>query len=269
MSAAPAERVIFASGGHEFSRRTGNEALRDYILGLSASDRPRICLLPTASGDPREQISAFERAFGELQCSLSHISLFRLEAEPVTVREHLLTRDILYVGGGSMVNLLAIWRAHGIDEILREAWKRRIVIAGQSAGAMCWFKFGITRSSGAPGVAPGIGLLPGSLCVHYHSHPERRAAYRHAVATGLPPGHGLDDQTGLLFRGCELVEVVSGRRGAGAWRVEADGRGGCREERLPQRAIADPRPAIDEPSAAVRELRQVRAARARARFARR
>ena len=248
-------------GGHEFSRRRGNEALRDYMLGLLDSPRPRICLLPTASGDPSEQIAAFGRSLGDLACETSHLSLFRLETQRVSVREHLLGQDMIYVGGGSMLNLLAVWQTHGIDRILREAWERGTLLCGQSAGAMCWFEYGITRSAGTADPRPGLGMLAGSLCVHYHQDPVRRRAFREAVGFGFPPGYALDDHAGLLFRGTELAEAVSARSEAGAWRVEpADG---ARSHEIPleARALADPRPAIDEPTAELVELRHTRAAR--------
>ena len=168
--------LILALGGHEFSRRRGNEALRDYMLGLVETERPRICLLPTASGDTREQIAAFRQSMGSSDCQVSDLSLFRLEGGRSALREHLLRQDIVYVGGGSMVNMLAVWRAHGIDRLLREAWRNGTVLCGQSAGAMCWFEWGITRSTGVTRPARGLGLLPGSLSVHHHRDPDRRRA---------------------------------------------------------------------------------------------
>ena len=150
----PGSRTILALGGHEFSRKRGNEALRDYMLALADGPRPKICLLPTASGDPADQIAAFRASLGGLSCELSHVSLFRLETEAVDLADHLLAQDLIYVGGGSMLNLLAIWRAHGIDDVLRRCWERGVVMAGQSAGAMCWFEWGDhplgrSRSAGA------------------------------------------------------------------------------------------------------------------------
>jgi dipeptidase E len=252
-------RTIFALGGHDFSRRSGNEALRDYILGLAPAEEPRICLLPTASGDPREQIFAFRRSLEDLACIASHISLFRLETEPVTVQEHLLGQDIIYVGGGSMLNLLAVWRAHGIDEILREAWSAGTVLCGQSAGALCWFEHGITRSSGGARAVPGLGLLPGALCVHYHRDPGRRRALLDDVSERHLPGYGIDDGAGLLSRDDELADAVSGGSG-GAWRV-AEHDGVAEETALDIRVLDDPRPAIDAPLAEIIELRRVRALR--------
>ncbi len=255
------KRRLLVIGGHEFSRKQGNEALRDYMLGLTDAERPRICLLATASGDPDDQISAFRRSLGESECEVSHVSLFRLDDEPSAIREHVLGQDIIYVGGGSLLNLVAIWKAHGIDRALARAWEQGVVIAGQSAGAMCWFEFGISRSHGEAKPVKGLGLLPGSLCVHYHSDPERRRAFLHGVSLVLPAGYGLDDQAALLFRGAEPAEAVSGRKGAGVWSVKPDGEGGVEETAVETRRLEDPRPAIDESAADVEELRRVRALR--------
>lgn len=253
------ERTILALGGHEFSRRRGNEALRDYMLSLLGDGRRRICLLPTASGDPDEQIRAFGSALGDSGCELSHLSLFRLESEPADPAEQLLSQDLIYVGGGSLVNLIAIWRAHGIDAILREAWERGVVLAGLSAGAMCWFEGGISRSRGDAKPAAGLGILPGSACVHYGRDADRRPAYLRAVASGdLAPGFALSDQAGILFRGREPVQAVQAVDGADVFRVEPDGEGGATEERLDAVRLDDPRPAIDDPGADVRELRELR-----------
>jgi len=258
----PDQRLLLALGGHEFSRRRGNEAIRDYMLAL-AGHRPRVCLLPTASGDPEEQITAFRRAVGGRACELSHVSLFRLETERVSLERHLLSQDLIYVGGGSMVNLLAVWRAHGIDRILRRAWERGVVLVGQSAGAMCWFEAGITRSAGAATVAPGLGLIPGILSVHYERDPDRRAALRAAVQERLTLGYGVADQAGLLLRGETVAAAVSGREEAGVWRIEPDPNGPVREFRLGSAPLPDPRPAIDDVADEVMELRRVRATQAR------
>jgi dipeptidase E len=257
---------ILASGGHEFNRRSGNDALCDLVVELADSVQPRICLLPTASGDPEDQISSFRRAFGERGCSPSAISLFRLSEEPVDVREHLLAQDVIYVGGGSLLNLLAIWRAHSIDEILEQCWRQETLIVGQSAGAMCWFEQGVTRSSGAPAAASGLGLLPGSACVHYLAEPPRRDFFRAAVGDGrMPPGLGLDDQTAVLYEGAELHETFSARDGAAVFEVTAaapgNGAGPAHERELPCRRLSDRRPAIDARSDDVTELRQTLAAR--------
>ncbi len=175
-----AVRRILALGGHEFSSRPPDRAVCELLLRLAGergAERPRICILPTASGDTSDQIGRFYAAFGERGCEPSDLSLFRLGRRPMALRDHLLSQDLIYVGGGSLLNLLAVWEAHDIAAILSLAWRQGIVLAGQSAGAMCWFEAGMTKSSGKPLAAAGLGLLSGSLCVHYNNEPERRAAY--------------------------------------------------------------------------------------------
>lgn len=208
-------------GGHEFDRLDGNEAICDYVIDLSGEERPKICLLPTASGDPEDQISRFHRSFGSRGCEVTDISLFRLGANPIDVSAHLLSQDVIYVGGGSLVNLVAIWQAHGIGDMLENCLDRGILIIGQSAGAMAWFEYGITTSSGLPAAAQGLGVLDGSFCVHYHQDPERRTRYLADVGSGMPGGYGADDQTGMLFVDGEMSEAVTFRSTAGIWKVEA------------------------------------------------
>jgi peptidase E len=218
---------VVAIGGGGFGSTGRDAALDAYIAdlagsGLSGGDRPKICLLPTASGDPKEQISRFNGTFRRLGCQPSHLALFRLGEQPeVEVAEHLLAQDAIYVGGGSLANLLAIWRAHGLDEVLRVAWERGILLCGVSAGSMCWFEAGITRSHGVPRPSPGMGFLRGSNCVHYANDPARRPRYHEALLAGaLPGGWGVPDGTALVFSGGELHEVVSARPDCHAYRVD-------------------------------------------------
>jgi dipeptidase E len=262
-------RRILALGGHDFDRRVGNDAICDLIVELAESPRPRICLLPTASGDPEDQIARFRRAFAERDCVPEAISLFRLGDKPVDLRRELHAQDAIYVGGGSMVNLAAIWRAHGLDEILRECWREGVLICGQSAGAMIWFQGGITSSQGEPAVATGLGLLPGSACVHYLTEPVRRRRFLRAVGAGeLDPGLGLEDQTGALFEDAELVETISARDGAEVWEATLDG-SGMVETELHSRRLDDSRPPINDMRGEILELRQTLAARASKRRSRR
>jgi peptidase E len=220
---------ILVMGGHEFDRLDGNEAIVEHIISLTGKTAPKICLLPTASGDPEDQISRFRRSFGSRGCEVSDISLFRLGANPIDVSAHLMKQDAIYVGGGSLVNLVAVWRPHGIAELIEECLQRGVMVVGQSAGAMCWFEAGITSSSGRPEPAEGLGLLKGSLCVHYHRDPERRARYLAEVGGAMPAGYGADDQTGLLFQDGELREAFTAREGAGVWKVTEGERGGVEE----------------------------------------
>jgi dipeptidase E len=169
-----------------------------------------------------------------------------------------LAQDIVYVGGGSMRNLLAIWRAHRLDELLIEAWRRGTVLAGISAGAMCWFEGGVTCSSGTPEPIAGLGLLEGSLTVHADGEPERLPVWLASVRSGaLPGGWAADDGVGLLFRGGALERVVGSRPGAGAQRVDAL-EGELVRHRLEPGLLGGeqpaPGPALDDD---VRELRRV------------
>ncbi len=250
-------------GGGGFTSEPHNPALDDFIVSLAPRREPRILFLPTASGDPNGQIAAFRSTFGERSCQARHLSLFRLEQDPHDLRALILGQDIIYVGGGSMRNLLAIWREHGLDAIMREAWESGVVLAGISAGAMCWFEHGITRSTGRPEPAPALGLLPGSLSVHYDGDPIRRPAYLDAVARGaIPDGYGADDGVGLLFEETQLVKIVASRPGTQAYRVERQtGEGGqtVLETRLePQLLAATPSVRSRDVPEDIREFRAER-----------
>jgi peptidase E len=176
---------------------------------------------------------------------------------PVDLRALLHAQDVVYVGGGSMRNMLAIWRVHELDAILRECWARGIVLAGLSAGAMCWFRAGITKSRGRAEPVAGLGLLPGSLSVHYDGEPERRPVYLEAVASGaVPEGFGADDGVGLLFRDGRLERVVSSRPAAGCVRVKRAGDRAVEQE-VPVELLADREPLVAvDPD--VREFRATR-----------
>jgi dipeptidase E len=242
-------------GGGGFTADPGDPPLDELVLQLAGSPVPRILFLPTASGDPREQIGRFHAAFGDRPCEPDVLSLFRLANVRRPLREIVLSQDVVYVGGGSMRNLLAIWRVHGLDRVLRDAWERGVVLAGLSAGAMCWFQGGVTTSSGAPEPTEGLGFLSGSLSVHADGQPARRPVHRRAVAEGaLPPGWLVDDGVGLLFRDMALERVVSARPGARAARIElVDGE--AVERTIEPDLIA---PAPRAAPADVRELRAMR-----------
>ena len=158
MKTVPRQIVAFGGGG--FSMESGNRLLDDYVLGLTGAERPRVCFLPSASGDADHYIVRFYRAFSAHRCEATHISLFRREQGPEDLRAHLLSQDLIYVGGGSVVSLLGVWRAHGIDQILREAWEAGVILCGLSAGSLCWFAEAVTGFHGAPKRLRGIGLLP-------------------------------------------------------------------------------------------------------------
>jgi dipeptidase E len=268
-------RQILAMGGGGFTMES-TLALDRFALELTGKPVPRICFLPTASGDPREQATRFHERFSSWPCEPSILSLFHLGRDRIDPREHLLAQDLIYVGGGSMRNMLAVWREHSVDEIMRAAWERGIVLAGLSAGAMCWFEGGITMSGGFAAPANGLGLVGGSLSVHMDGEPERLPVFRQAIATGrLPAGFAADDGAAVLLRGTELVRCVASRDGARVISVSADGDGGTVEHEMPVTPLAGALPApgttptpsvasarVDEPFG-VSELRALRGGRHR------
>ena len=258
-------RRILAMGGGGFTMER-SPALDKFVLALTGKRVPRVCFLPTASGDPRDLLTRFHERFAAWPCEPTILSLFHLGRDRIDPIAHLLAQDAIYVGGGSMRNMLAIWREHGIDEVMREAWIGGIVLAGLSAGAMCWFEGGISMSGGAPEAVRGLGLLPGSLSVHLDGESERLPVYRAAVGSGeLPAGFAADDGAALLYVGSALSECVASRAGAHVLRLRPDGSGGVLEAQMKVRvlpeAAAHERPASER--YAVSELRALRAGRHR------
>ncbi len=221
-------------GGGGFTMQERSPALDRLVLELTGKSVPRVCFLPTASGDPREQATRFHERFSVWPCEPSILSLFHLGRDRIDPREHLLAQDAIYVGGGSMRNMLAVWREHGVDQIMRAAWERGIVLAGLSAGAMCWFEGGVTMSGGFAAPVSGLGLLPGSLTVHLDGEPERLPAYLAAVGDGrLPAGWAAEDSAALVFAGTTLQRCVTARLGARVFAVTPDGEGGAVQEPMP------------------------------------
>jgi peptidase E len=216
---------IVAMGGGGFSMEPDNPLLDDFILGLTGVSRPRVLFLPTATGNVATYLVNFYAAFSR-RTEASHLDLFTRTSGDLTPL--ILDQDVVYVGGGNTANLLAIWRVHGLDVILRDAWQAGVVMAGVSAGGMCWFQTGLTDSFG-PDLAPlddGLRLLAGSFCPHYDGEPARRPTYRRLVGEGrLPTGWAADDGVALHFVGTDLAEAVSSRPDARAYRLErtADG----------------------------------------------
>jgi dipeptidase E len=217
------DRHIVALGGGGFSDEGPSSKLDDYILSLARKSQPRICFLPTAGGDADSYVVNFYRAFSPRDCQPSDLALFRRTI--VDPRPFLLEQDVIYVGGGNTANMLAIWRTHGVDRILHEAWDSGIVLAGTSAGALCWFEAAVTDSFGLglAGLRDGLGLLAGSACPHYNSEERRRPVYRQLVGSGFPSGYAIDDNVALHFVDRELAEVVSGAADRSAYEVKREG----------------------------------------------
>lgn len=217
----------------------GNPLLDEFVLGLTGAERPRVCFLPSASGDADHYVVRFYRHFSAARCEPSHLSLFRRERAPAEPRAHLLSQDLIYVGGGSVTSLIGVLRAHGLDDILREAWEAGVVLCGVSAGSLCWFADGVSTFHGPPQRVEGLGFLPWANTVHYSSEPARREAVFDWLRDGMAPTYAADDGAALHFAGDELVQVVASRPGARAYRVEAH-HGHVVTTRLATRYLGDP-----------------------------
>ena len=237
MKTAPRQIVAFGGGG--FSMESGNPLLDEYVLGLCNRERPRVCFLPSASGDADHYIVRFYRAFPADRCEASHVSLFRREQGPADLRAHLLEQDLIYVGGGSVVSLLGVWQAHGIDAILREAWQAGVVLCGLSAGSLCWFSEAVSGFHGAPRRVAGLGLLPFSNCVHYDPGSEHGLAYHGLLRAGMRSGYAARDGAALHFLDEELYRVVASRPAARGYRLDAVA-GKVVEMQLATTYLADP-----------------------------
>jgi peptidase E len=203
-----------------------------YALSLAQTERPRLCWLGTAHGDNLLGLSGFYGATSGERVEASHLQLF---SKPnVDPRRHLLSQDVIWVHGGSVVNLLAVWRAHGVDAIMREAWERGVILAGISAGSICWHLGGTTDSFGElRAVTDGLGLLPFSTSVHHDSEPGRRPLYSALIADGtLPAGYATDDGVAIHYVDEELHRVVADTAGRRAYRVSRSDSGEVVEEPL-------------------------------------
>jgi dipeptidase E len=234
-----AMRQVVAFGGGGFSQESGNPLLDDYVLGLTGTACPRVCFLPTASGDADHYIVRFYNAFRD-RAEPSHVSLFRRERGVRDIRAHLLAQDVIYVGGGSLISLLGVWRAHGLDAVLRDAYLAGVILCGLSAGSLCWFAEAVSGYHDEVNRVPALGLLPHSNAVHYRDGDRRGAFHRHLME-GMPAGYAAEDGAALRFVGEELVEVVASRPEARAYRLERRG-GGILETRLASRYLGTESP---------------------------
>ena len=230
---------MLAVGGGMLMPRDAVPLQVKYAMDLAGQARPKLCVLNTAVGDDPNAYLRFYDRLAETPARVRHLALFPMPN--VTDPEDLLmSQDVIFVGGGSVANMVAVWRVHGIDEILRKAWHAGIVLAGSSAGGICWFEGGTTDSFGMRlrPFTDGLGMLPGSFCPHYNSEQERRPLYRRLVADGtLPDGVACDDGAGAHYVDETLAELVADRPEANAYRVAADGAGGAFETVLDVRFL--------------------------------
>jgi dipeptidase E len=214
---------VITMGGGGFSTEPDDPALDAYALARAGRPRPRVCFVATASGDAPTYVASFYRSLARHhEADLCDLALF--ERTVADLRGFVLEQDVVYVGGGNTASLLAVWRAHGLDAILREALAAGVVLCGVSAGMNCWFQSSVTDSFGPP-LAPlrdGLGLIAGSACPHYDGEPQRRPVYRALVDDAtLASGYAADDGAALCFdAGGAFVEAVAARPAARAHRVE-------------------------------------------------
>jgi peptidase E len=241
----PAEQptILATSGGLKPGARIRLEfdLLLHHAVELSgvSGRAPRVTHLGTAGGDQRAFNAELDEAARLAGIRFSHLNLFTMPNHPDPAA-HLLEQDVVWVSGGSVVNLLAVWRAHGVDSVLRTAWQEGLVLAGVSAGSICWFQGGTTDSFGPElrAVGNGLALLPYANGVHYDSEARRRPLVHRLVADGtLGETHCTDDGVGLVYRGTSLVEAVSEVRGKGAYRVTRGGGGDVLEEMVEPRYL--------------------------------
>jgi len=234
--------VLATSGGFLPAKRAPLLPGPLFDLGLELArprSVPRICFVGTALGDQAHWNAALHAAFYDRDVLVTCFNLFPMP-NIADAEAHLLSRDMIWVGGGSVANLLALWRLHGLDKIFRHCWEEGVVLAGVSAGSICWHVGGTTDSFG-PELQPvtnGLGLLPWSNGVHYDSEPQRRPLYHQLVADGvLPAGYATDDGVGLYYQGTELVEAVTQVAGKAAYFVEKGPDGLARESRIAPRLL--------------------------------
>jgi peptidase E len=233
---------IVALGGGGFSMEPDNPLLDDFILSLAPRRPARICFVPTASADSPTYLVNFYRAFSgraiATDLTLSEqAALPRRPAHTSEISSYIADQDIIYVGGGNTANMLSIWRTHGVDHALREAWVQGKVLCGISAGMICWFRDGLTDSfGGLKQLGDGLGFIDASACPHYDGEKGRPEAYRKAIEDGMLPGYAADDGAALHFRGVDFVEVVTSRESAAAYRLDLKN-GEATETLLPVRYL--------------------------------
>ncbi len=232
-------RHIVAMGGGQWP----DDPIYRFIFELTGAARPKVLSVPTATGDSDRAVAAFFRAFPSARWEPSVLTLF--ERTERDLRSVVLSHDVVLVSGGNTVNMLAVWRAHGLDEILREAWDAGVILAGGSAGANCWFEASTTDSfliGRADPLTDGLGLVSGSFCPHFDSEPARRPEFHRLVGEGvLPQGIACDDLAAVHLVDGEVAEVLASHPDAGARRVAPGERGDVVEEPFEVRLLGDGR----------------------------
>lgn len=229
------ERHIVAMGGGQ----PADDPIFPFLFELTGASKPKVLYVPTATGDADRGVIHFYRRFPAHSFEPSDLGLFERTVDDV--RELVMSQDVVLVQGGSTANMLAVWRVHGVDAVLREAWEAGVVMAGGSAGANCWFEASTTDAfliGRADPLPDGLGFVEGSFCAHYDSEPVRQPEYRRLVGEGvLPPGVACDDLAAVHVVGTEIAEFLVSHEEAGVYRVTPDGEGGATQTRLDVRRL--------------------------------
>ncbi|HEX9712889.1 MAG TPA: peptidase E [Actinomycetota bacterium] len=218
------ERQIVPFGGMRPTTDGSTHHLITWLLDLTEKPRAKVCNIATATGDATETLARYYERIPAARAERTHLALFNRTVRDIT--SFLCEQDVIFVGGGNTVSLLAVWRAHGVDTALRAAWEAGVILTGGSAGSLCWFECGTTDSYDLFNLEPlhdGLGFLPGSHCPHYDGEVQRRPLYHRLIGEGFPAGYAIDDDAAIRFIGSEVGEVVSARDGATAYRVEKVG----------------------------------------------
>lgn len=202
------KKQIIAIGGGTFHPYKSQPIIEKYIIELSGKPNPKICFLPQASAEDKNYILSFYDLCLQLGAQPSKLSLFG-RVKPTWV-DHLLSQDIIFVGGGNTKSMLALWRAWSVDNVLKQAYEKGVILAGVSAGAICWFEQGITDSVWPMGILACMGILKGSCCPHYDSEPERKPMFTQSVHAGKAlPGIALSDYTAAHYIDGVLTHALS------------------------------------------------------------
>ncbi|MGQ5523942.1 Type 1 glutamine amidotransferase-like domain-containing protein [Chitinimonas sp. PSY-7] len=211
--------IVLGGGGFSMEK---SPLLDQYVLHATRKEKPRICFIPTASGDADNYLLKFYAAHAGYNCLASHLSLFRPHTNDIA--GYLLEQDVIFVGGGNTKSMLALWHDWQIDSTLKQAYEQGTVIGGISAGMICWFEYGLTDSiPGALTPLPGLGWLAGGACPHYDGESERRPSLHHHVASGaMPTTWAADDGAALHFIDGQFHAAITSRPNAKAWRISSD-----------------------------------------------
>ncbi|WP_106769846.1 Type 1 glutamine amidotransferase-like domain-containing protein [Paenibacillus faecalis] len=211
-------KQIIAMGGGGFSMEPDNLLLDEYVLAQSSKKSPKVCFIPTASGDQDNYVERFYKAFNTLSCTPSHLSLFKPNFKDL--ESYIFEHDIIYVGGGNTRNMLVLWREWGLDQVLKSAYQQGVILTGLSAGSICWFEEGVTDPVNASLYKlQGLGLLKGSHCPHF----DGESSYYELIRNGsVQAGYAADDGAAIHFIDGQMFRVVSSRPNAKAYYLKSE-----------------------------------------------